>query len=115
MRLEYETLDEFWPFYVSQHLHPVTRALHFAGTNIGLACLAASLFSNDPYWVPAGLAGSYGLAWIGHFFFEHNKPATFEYPWLSFRADFRMFAIMWRGGMDAEIARLKRAPARKPS
>lgn len=103
---EFRSLDEFWPFYVSQHLHPTTRLLHFAGTTIGLTCLAASLIWNNPYWIPLGLVLSYGLAWIGHFGFEHNKPATFEYPLYSFRADFRMYRLMWQGRMGAEIARL---------
>lgn len=36
------------------------------------------------------LAG-YGLAWIGHFFVEKNKPATFKYPIYSLLADWKMF------------------------
>lgn len=101
-----KTLEEFWPFYISQHMKPATRRLHFAGTTIGLLCLAAAGLSRDARWLPPGLILSYGLAWIGHFFIEKNRPATFQYPVLSFRADFRMYALMWRGGMEAEIERL---------
>ncbi len=108
MEGDFRSLDEFWPFYVSQHLNPTTRRLHFTGTTIGLLCLAASLIWNAAYWVPAGLVLSYGLAWIGHFFFEHNTPATFEYPLYSFRADFRMYRLMLLGRMDAEVLRLVR-------
>lgn len=32
----------------------------------------------------------YSFAWIGHFFVEHNKPATFIYPTFSLMGDFRM-------------------------
>jgi hypothetical protein len=32
----------------------------------------------------------YGLAWMGHFFVEKNKPMTFKYPLYSLRADFQM-------------------------
>ena len=63
---EFRSLDEFWPFYVSQHLHPTTRLLHFAGTTIGLTCLAASLIWNNPYWIPLGLV-------LNHYRADQNK------------------------------------------
>lgn len=103
----FESSDEFWPFYVSQHLRRSTRRLHFAGTTAGLACLGASILTQNTLLIPMGLVISYGLAWIGHFFFEKNHPATFKYPLFSLRADFRMYGLMWRGKMEAEIARLK--------
>lgn len=100
------TLEEFWPYYVAQHLNPVNRALHFAGTNLGVACLAAAVLSRRPAAALIGLVCAYGLAWIGHFFFERNRPATFQYPLLSFRADLRMWRLTWTGGMAGEIVRL---------
>jgi len=39
----------------------------------------------------------YGFAWIGHFFFEKNKPATFKYPLYSFCSDFIMYWDILRG------------------
>jgi len=107
MNGQYSTLDEFWPFYVSQHLNPTNRRLHFVGTTMGLVFLALSVLLFAPALIFAALIAGYGFAWVGHFFFEKNRPATFTYPWLSFRADFRMYATMWRGEMSAEIARLK--------
>ncbi len=106
-RARFESSDEFWPFYVSQHLRRATRRLHFAGTSAGLACLAAFVLTQNVLLIPLGLAVSYGLAWIGHFCFEKNSPATFQYPLFSFRADFRMYGLMWSGRMEAEINRLK--------
>jgi hypothetical protein len=96
-------LDGFWPFYVSQHLNPVNRRLHFYGTLLGLALGAAALAARSPWLAGAGLAAAYGLAWIGHFFHEKNRPATFAHPLLSLRADFRMFWLTLRGEMDTEI------------
>lgn len=99
-----KTLTEFWPFYIAQHMKPATRRLHFAGTTIGLACLAAAVITRNAWLLLPGLILSYGLAWIGHFFIEKNRPATFQYPLLSLRADFRMYSLMWQGRMEREIA-----------
>lgn len=104
MSRAFSTFEEFWPFYVGEHLHPTTRKLHFAGTALGVACAAVG------YWA-IGLVVAYGCAWLGHFKFERNKPATFSHPFYSFRADFRMFRLIATGRMDEEIARLGRAGA----
>ena len=100
-------MEDFWPFYISQHMSRANRRLHFAGTSFGLAFVAASALLRQPWLLAAGLVGAYGLAWWGHFFVERNRPATFSYPWLSFRADFRMYRLMLVGGMEPEIIRLK--------
>lgn len=99
----FSSLDEFWPFYLSQHLNRTTRRLHFVGTTLGLLLLALALVLCQPRLLAAALAAAYGCAWIGHFFFEKNAPATFKHPLLSLRADFRMYAHMWRGDLDEEI------------
>lgn len=102
------TLDEFWPFYVSQHLNPVNRRLHFYGTTCGLVLSAAAAILGIPALWAAALVSAYGLAWIGHYVHERNRPATFAYPLLSLRADLRMYRLMLRGEMDAEILMLTR-------
>jgi len=103
MNGQFSSLDEFWPFYLSQHLNPTTRRLHFAGTTLGLILASAAFFLLEPLLLAAALAAAYGLAWIGHFFYERNSPATFKYPLLSLRADFRMYALTWTRGLDEEI------------
>jgi len=101
----YRTYEEFWPLYVSQHLNPICRALHFAGTSF--VCLAFVLAVLDsPGWLLMAPLAGYGFAWFGHFFFEKNRPATFTYPLWSLRADFRMYRLMWLLRMRPEIGRV---------
>lgn len=40
---------------------------------------------------------AYSFAWFGHFYFEHNKPATFIYPIFSLFGDFRMLYDLLTG------------------
>ena len=87
----YKTLKEFYPFYLSQHADPTCRRLHFVGTSrvIGIASTAA-MTKNAKLLCALPVVG-YGFAWIGHFFFEHNKPATFKQPIFSLICDFKMY------------------------
>ncbi len=97
------SFEEFWPYYVSQHLDPVNRALHFAGTTLALLALAAALASTTPLWLLVIPVAGYGPAWIGHFFFERNRPATFRHPLWSLRGDFRMYALIWTRRVNAQL------------
>lgn len=110
--------DEFWPFYVSQHLNPTNRRLHFIGTSLGMALLLAAALRRDARWLLAAPVCGYAFAWFGHFVFEKNKPATFQYPLLSFRADFRLWWLTLTNQMDTEIlllsAKLKALRAERP-
>ena len=108
--LRIATFEEFWPFYVSQHRKEGTRVLHFAGTTLGLLCSIRAIAAQQPWFLLWGLVAAYGLAWIGHFFIEKNRPATFRYPLWSFLGDFKMYALMWRGKMSAEVRRLAPSP-----
>ena len=99
----YRTVEEFWPYYVREHQHPLTRQLHFIGnTNLFLWLGLASL-KRSPGLVIFAIVSSYAFAWIGHFFVEKNMPATFKYPVLSAICDMIMYGKMWRGEMDAEV------------
>ena len=60
----------------------------------------------NPLYIPAALVLGYGPAWIGHFFFEKNRPATFTHPWWSLRGDFRMIRLMLSFRMGREAARI---------
>ena len=87
----YKTLKEFYPFYLSQHEDPTCRRLHFVGTTCVIGITAAAAMTKNAKLLWALPAVGYGFAWVGHFFFEHNKPATFTYPFYSFVCDFKMY------------------------
>lgn len=93
----YRGFSEFYPFYLSQHADRTCRRLHFAGTTIGAATILHSLSTLDFRWLLAGLVAGYLLAWIGHFFFEKNRPATFSHPLYSFLGDWVMWKDMLAG------------------
>lgn len=80
MEQKYKSFAEFYPFYLSQHSDPVCRGLHYLGSILVLLLLLFSLLSGQFVWLLALPVVGYGFAWIGHFGFEHNKPATFQYP-----------------------------------
>jgi hypothetical protein len=87
----FATFAEFYPFYLSEHSNPVCRKLHFVGTTLVLATLTTLVFTGD--WSKAWLLPvfGYGFAWVGHFAFEKNRPASFKQPFFSLVGDFVMF------------------------
>jgi hypothetical protein len=103
-RDEIRSYEEFWPYYVAQHLHPVTRVLHFMGSSVALAMVGAAALVS-PWWLVATPVAGYSFAWVGHFFFERNQPATFTHPLWSLRGDFRMYRLMLLGRMQPEVER----------
>ena len=100
-----QTYRAFWPFYVSQHRNKTNRNLHFVGTLMVLVFLVFGAV-NSPWFLLGMPLGGYAFAWIGHFVFERNRPATFRYPFWSLVADFQMFALMCVGRMDREVRRM---------
>lgn len=104
---KFRSFDQFWPHYVAEHSKPATRALHAAGTLAGLALIAAGAWTGRWWLALSALPIGYGAAWVGHFFVEHNRPATFRYPLWSFLADYKMIALMLAGRMEKEIERAR--------
>ena len=93
----YESFAEFYPFYLSEHANRTCRRLHFVGTSLGLCFLVAAVATQNAWWILAGLVCGYAFAWIGHFVFEKNRPATFTYPFYSFAGDWVMWSEILRG------------------
>ena len=88
---KYKSFKSFYPFYLSQHQDITCRRLHFIGSSLIIVTLAYTLINAAwlLLWILPILG--YGFAWVGHFFFEKNKPATFIYPWYSFLGDWVMY------------------------
>jgi len=96
---EFQSFKAFYPFYLSEHSSKVSRGLHYIGSLSVLGLLAYGLISQQfhlLFWLP--LLG-YGPAWIGHFVFEKNRPATFKYPLYSFMGDW----VMLKDGLLGRI------------
>lgn len=97
MPQNFRNFAEFYPFYLGEHGNRTSRRLHFFGSSIGLVLILLGLFTASFMLLPLALIQGYAFAWVGHFFFEHNKPATFKYPLWSFMGDWRMWWDILRG------------------
>lgn len=93
----YRSLSEFYPFYLAEHQNDVSRRLHFIGTGLIIPLFFYAIVTQQ--WALLWLVPlvGYGFAWVGHAFFEKNKPATFQYPLFSLASDFILFGDILRG------------------
>ncbi len=94
---QFRTFAEFYPFYLGEHSDRNCRRMHFLGSSLGLLCLALLLWTGQPMYLLLGLVAGYACAWIGHFVFEKNRPASFKRPLYSFMGDWVMYKDMWMG------------------
>ncbi|MEO0576252.1 MAG: DUF962 domain-containing protein [Pseudomonadota bacterium] len=93
----FDSFAAFYPFYLDEHSNLNCRRLHFVGTTGVIALFVASAMTLDWRWLLLVTIAGYGFAWIGHFVFEKNKPATFKYPLYSLAADWVMYKDMLLG------------------
>ena len=93
----FRSFAEFYPFYLGEHANRTCRRLHFVGSTLALACVAAALLTASWAWLLGALVSGYGFAWVGHFMFEKNKPASFKRPLYSFLGDWTMYKDIWIG------------------
>ena len=98
-----ETFDDFWLFYLHEHSNFTNRVLHFIGSAIALGWLGYAIYARNAWFVLAALVSGYAFAWIGHFFVEKNRPATFTYPLWSLRGDVTLFfeVCLGKRGLDS--------------
>ena len=99
----------FYDFYLNEHQNMACRRLHFAGSSFGLLGLAKSVKTGSAKPLLKGIAAGYACAWVGHFFFEKNKPASFKFPLKSFASDFRMYSDVVRGNLSLRDRKFDKA------
>ncbi len=87
----FRTFGEFYPYYLGEHANRTSRRLHFVGTSLVLVWLLAAAITGAGWLVWVAVVQAYAFAWIGHYFFERNRPATFRHPWWSLMGDWRMW------------------------
>lgn len=104
----YKSFKEFYPFYLTEHQDKTSRTLHFIGTGLVIGLLIYCIAIK--WWIGLWLlpVAGYGFAWVGHFFFEKNKPATFQYPLYSLSSDFVMFFHILTGQLPGKMRDAKR-------
>ncbi|MBP0443790.1 DUF962 domain-containing protein [Roseomonas sp. SSH11] len=99
------TYTEFWPYYLREHADPRTRAVHVAGTLIGVTLFVAGVVLGRWWLMLAGLVSGYVFAWVSHMTIERNRPATFTYPLWSLGSDLRMAWLFVTGRLGEELRR----------
>lgn len=101
---EYKSFSSFYPYYLREHANASNRRLHFIGTAGLLAILVAAIMLQK-WWMLALIpVCGYGFAWVGHYFIEKNRPATFTYPFYSLASDFVMFWHTITGQLPKKLA-----------
>ena len=112
-RSQKKNTDDFWAFYLRQHSHPLTRAVHYCGT-VAAILVAVGLLPSPLGGIEIGssfglgrvlgtLLVGYGPSWVSHFFVERNRPATWKAPLRSLRSDFRMLGCFLIGRLPGEL------------
>jgi hypothetical protein len=97
MTERFSSFREFYPYYLGEHRNRTCRRLHFIGSCVAIAFVALAAVDRNPWWLLGALLAGYGFAWVGHFFFEKNRPATFRHPLYSFVGDWAMFRDILAG------------------
>ncbi|MDU9041565.1 DUF962 domain-containing protein [Pseudomonas corrugata] len=94
---QFKSFADFYPYYLGEHSNSTCRRLHFIGTSLVILILVLAIAATAWWWLIALPVAGYGFAWVGHFFFEKNRPATFKHPLYSLLGDFVMYRDMLRG------------------
>ena len=99
----FDDFEAFFPYYLAEHAHPTSRALHYVGTTAGTLVALYALWTQTWALLIAYPLLGYGCAWLGHFGFEKNRPATFTYPLWSLRGDYTMLYLALTGRLEGPL------------
>ena len=100
MEKKFQSFKEFYPYYLQEHSNPTCRLMHFIGSSLVLVTIFYAIYTDQFVYLWLIPLIGYGFAWVGHFFYEHNKPATFTYPFYSLLGDWVMFKDILAGNID---------------
>ena len=98
--LPIKNYNEFYRFYLTEHRNINSRRLHAVGSSLGIYFWAKAIRQRKAKYLAYALLSGYACAWVGHFFHEHNKPASFKQPLYSFISDWRMLSDIVRGRLS---------------
>ena len=96
----FTSFREFYPYYLQEHSNRICRRLHFIGTSLVIGIVLAAVSTGNLVWLWAFPVAGYGFAWVGHYGFEKNRPATFKHPFYSLLGDFVMYRHIWPGRLN---------------
>lgn len=96
----FSSFREFYPYYLQEHSNRTCRRLHFIGTSLVIGIVLAAVGTGHLAWLWAIPVAGYGFAWVGHYGFEKNRPATFKHPLYSLLGDFVMYRDIWLGRLS---------------
>lgn len=105
---KYKDFKSFYPYYLTEHSNVKNRILHFSGTLLLLVCFVLGIVTGKWFLFILIPFVGYGFAWVGHYFIEKNKPATFTYPLYSLASDFVMFWHMLTGQIGERLEDAKK-------
>ncbi|NNG83084.1 DUF962 domain-containing protein [Acinetobacter sp. ANC 5378] len=110
-QLPIQNYHEFYRFYLTEHRNITSRRLHVFGSSIGVYFFTQAIRQRKAKYLAYGLLSGYACAWVGHFMFEKNKPASFKQPLYSFISDWRMLSDVLRGNLSLNDRSLDKIPS----
>jgi hypothetical protein len=110
-QLPLQNYHEFYRFYLTEHRNITSRRLHVFGSSVGVYFFTQAIRQRKAKYLVYGLLSGYACAWVGHFMFEKNKPASFKQPLYSFISDWRMLSDVLRGNLSLNDRSLDKIPS----
>lgn len=101
--LEMSKFEAFWVDYLRAHSRRSTRVCHYIATFWGVTVGFYGIFTLQPLFVLAGIAGGYIIAVGSHYVFEGSPPLVARSAWMGAVSDFRVIWLALTGRLDAEF------------